>query len=548
MRFNSRTSKQEIYSQIQRAIVSVGGIEKILFDILLIASRNSKTQSQPVNNSSRFYVNYINKVSQYFSRLKIFQETRTNILIWYALLMFAFIAIALPTIRQRLFTKVDTRVREDLAEEVEDFRKALIGELLKPTPTAKKNNPTAKETRNEKIYDLFDEYLKKELPEDDTYLIGIVGGKYYKASSRALPKELQANSPLMKYWANIKEEKQGEQNISNPDIASIIYTTVPIQTETETIGVFVAVHATAGEREEAIEALGVVVEVKVIALSLALLLAWIAAGRVLAPLRTLITTARSISETDLNKRISVQGKGELAELAKTFNEMMDRLQTSFAIQRNFVNDAGHELRTPITIIRGHLELMGDDPQEQQETIELVMDELDRMNRLVNDLVLLAKSENPDFLELETVDVSSFTEELYTKIKALAKRNWRLDCLAKGTIAVDRQRLTQAIINLAQNATQHTTEDNIIAIGSAIEDKQVQFWIRDTGEGIAESDQKRIFERFARVTSSRRRSEGSGLGLAIVKAIAEAHGGFVRLDSHLGMGAKFTLVLPLGNKE
>jgi signal transduction histidine kinase len=244
----------------------------------------------------------------------------------------------------------------------------------------------------------------------------------------------------------------------------------------------------------------------------------------------------------------VQGKGELAELAKTFNEMMDRLQTSFAIQRNFVNDAGHELRTPITIIRGHLELMGDDPQEQQETIELVMDELDRMNRLVNDLVLLAKSENPDFLELETVDVSSFTEELYTKIKALAKRNWRLDCLAKGTIAVDRQRLTQAIINLAQNATQHTTEDNIIAIGSAIEDKQVQFWIRDTGEGIAESDQKRIFERFARVTSSRRRSEGSGLGLAIVKAIAEAHGGFVRLDSHLGMGAKFTLVLPLGNKE
>lgn len=113
--------------------------------------------------------------------------------------------------------------------------------------------------------------------------------------------------------------------------------------------------------------------------------------------------------------------------------MMDRLQTSFAIQRNFVNDAGHELRTPITIIRGHLELMGDDPQEQQETIELVMDELDRMNRLVNDLVLLAKSENPDFLELETVNIDSFTEELYTKIKALAKRNWRLDCMAKVTI-------------------------------------------------------------------------------------------------------------------
>ncbi|MGJ5675452.1 MAG: sensor histidine kinase [Nostochopsis sp.] len=498
-----------------------------------------------MKNSSSFY---LDRVSRFLDRLKILKETRTSILIWYALLMVFFIAVALPTIRQRLFAKVDTRVREDLAEEVEDFRKALIGELLKPTPKPKKQNANAKDTRNEKLYDLFDNYLKKELPEDDTYLIGIVGGKYYKASSRALPEEIQANSPLMKYWANIKEEKQGDRQLLNPDLGSIIYTAIPIQTEAETLGVFVAVHATAGERQEAIEALGVVIEVKIIALSLALLLAWIAAGRVLAPLRSLITTARSISETDLNKRIFVQGKGELAELAKTFNEMMDRLQTSFAIQRNFVNDAGHELRTPITIIRGHLELMGDDPQEQQETIELVMDELDRMNRLVNDLVLLAKSENPDFLELETVNIDSFTEELYTKIKALAKRNWRLDCMAKVTIALDRQRLTQAIINLAQNATQHTTEENIIAIGSAIENNQVQFWIRDTGEGIAESDQKRIFERFARVTSSRRRSEGAGLGLAIVKAIAEAHGGFVRLDSHLGIGAKFTIVVPLDSKQ
>jgi signal transduction histidine kinase len=462
--------------------------------------------------------------------------------------MVFFIAVALPTIRQRLFARVDERVREDLAEEVEDFRKALIGELLESNLKQNREDQSSEEAGNEKMYDLFDTYLMKEMPEDDTYLIGIVEGQYYKASSRALPEEMQANSPLMKYWTNIKEEKQGEQNISNPDIGSIIYTVIPIQTEAETIGVFVAVHATAGEREEAIEALGVVVEVKIIALSLALLLAWVVAGRVLAPLRTLITTARSISETDLNKRISVQGKGELAELATTFNEMMDRLPTSFAIQRNFVNDAGHELRTPITIIRGHLELMGDDPEEQRETIDLVMDELDRMNRLVNDLVLLAKSDNPDFLELETVDVASFTEELFTKIKALAVRDWRLDSQAKGTIAIDRQRITQAMINLAQNATQHTTEENLIAIGSAMEDNQVQFWIRDQGEGIAESDQKRIFERFARVTSSRRRSEGSGLGLAIVKAIAEAHGGFVRLDSHLGMGAKFTLVLPLDKKQ
>jgi signal transduction histidine kinase len=496
-----------------------------------------------VNNIFRFYNS---KISHFTERLKVFKETRTSILIWYALLMFFFIAVALPTIRQRLFARVDTRVREDLAQEVEDFRKALIGELLRST-SSQQSQTKSNKTGDEKLKNLFDNYMQRELPEDDTYLIGIIRGKFYKASSRALPEEMQADSPLMKYWGSIKEEKDGEQQIQNPYIGSVIYTAIPIQTEAETLGTFVAVHATAGERKEAIEALEVVVEVKIITLSLALLLAWIVAGRVLSPLRSLIATARSINETDLNKRISVQGKGELAELAKTFNEMMDRLQTSFAIQRNFVNDAGHELRTPITIIRGHLELMGDDPQEQQETIELVMDELGRMNRLVNDLVLLAKSENPDFLELQAIDLASFTEELFLKIRALAQRNWRLEGLARGTLALDRQRLTQAIVNLAQNATQHTTQENIIALGSAIEGKEVHFWIRDTGEGIAESDQKRIFERFGRAISSRRRSEGAGLGLAIVKAIAEAHGGLIRLESQLGMGSKFIIVLPLERK-
>jgi signal transduction histidine kinase len=272
-------------------------------------------------------------------------------------------------------------------------------------------------------------------------------------------------------------------------------------------------------------------------------LAWVAAGRVLAPLRLLIRTARSVSESDLSQRILVKERGEIAELAITFNEMMDRLQASFDSQRNFINDAGHELRTPLTIVRGHLELMGDDPEEQRETLELVMDELNRMSRLVHDITLLAKAERPDFLQVEKVDIAAFTEELFAKAKALADREWRLDAKGTGTLVIDRQRITEAMMNLAQNATQHTQPGDMIALGSTLKRHQVQFWVRDTGEGVSVADQQRIFERFTRAGKSRSRSEGAGLGLSIVQAIVEAHHGSIKLSSQIGNGATFTLILP-----
>jgi signal transduction histidine kinase len=224
--------------------------------------------------------------------------------------------------------------------------------------------------------------------------------------------------------------------------------------------------------------------------------------------------------------------------------MMDRLQSAFMSQRNFINDAGHELRTPITIIRGHLELMGDDPAEQQETLAIVIDELDRMNRFVDDLTILAKSERPDFLQLETVNIETLTHELFSKACALADRQWTLETVGKGQAVLDRQRITQAIMNLAQNATQHTQVEDTITLGSAIRSGMVHFWVRDTGEGISLMDQQRIFDRFARAAKSRRRSEGAGLGLSIVRAIVEAHHGQITLHSQLKRGATFTVIMPL----
>ena len=147
---------------------------------------------------------------------------------------------------------------------------------------------------------------------------------------------------------------------------------------------------------------------------------YLAMGRALRPLRAVTETARTIQETDLSRRIEVTGSDEVAVLARTFNAMVERLEQAFAHQQTFLRMVGHELRTPITIVRGHLELMGDDPEERRETVALVTDELDRMSRMVNDLLVLARAEQPDFLRLAEVDVAAMMTDLYAKASALTQ--------------------------------------------------------------------------------------------------------------------------------
>jgi signal transduction histidine kinase len=460
-------------------------------------------------------------------------ETRNRIFAWYGILMTGFIGISVPIIAELVFNGVDTRVKRDLVEELETFESFV----------AQRSSDSDAFTEGD-LKKIFQEFFYRQIPEDDTFLIAFLNGQFYRSSPRGRPKLLQEESELMQRWAKLTKKEQGEEKTSDPELGNILYLATPVIIDGRARGALVIAHTTAGERQEATEVIIIVAYVLLVGLLLALILAWAASGKILAPLRSLASTARSIGESNLNKRIPVQSAGEMGELATTFNTMLDRLQAALTTQKAFINDAGHELRTPIAIVRGHLELMGDDPQEQRETIELVIDELDRMNRIVDDLILLAKSERPDCLQLETIDISLLTQELYTKATALADRNWQLDAQATGLIVGDRQRLTQAIMNLTENAVQYTTETDTIAIGTAIAPNYVRLWVRDTGVGIAECDRERIFERFARASNSRRRSDGSGLGLSIVKAIAEAHGGRVELVSQLGIGSTFTLVLPL----
>lgn len=494
---------------------------------------------------------------------QVLGEARTRILLWYLLILGSTFLVAIPAFRYQIYQRIDQRVRQDMEADMMAFQALMDGKRLVPEDGLTDQNlekiviesqqlkqlHSAPEqmtelVSTEDLKKLFQAYLLYRLPEDESYFITFIDGEFYKSSPSPRPKILARNSLLMRQWAKQTQAERGEKEFFAPKFSKILYIVEPVTINGQARGIFVVAHNTAGEREEALEAVSVFVEAASLVLILSLILTWLAAGRILAPLGIIITTAHAISESDLTQRLPTRDRGELGELAKTFNEMMDRLEAAFASQREFVNDAGHELRTPITIIRGHLELIGDDPQEQQETLALVISELDRMSRLVDDLILLAKAERADFLQITTVNVAELTEELFIKAQALAERDWQLDSIAKGQIVVDRQRITEAVINLAQNATQHTGESDTISIGSAIAKGKVRFWIRDTGEGIPLVDQKRIFERFARTSNSRRRSEGAGLGLSIVRAIAESHDGEVLVRSQLGKGSMFTITLPL----
>ncbi len=311
-------------------------------------------------------------------------------------------------------------------------------------------------------------------------------------------------------------------------------------------GYFVVGYLIEPERGEVNLAVRTLAVVSLLAMLLAAGAAWIVAGQILAPVRLLHQTAAAINEDDLTRRIPVRGNDDIAALAEQFNAMLDRLQTAFATQRGFLDDASHELRTPITIVRGTIELMADDPVERAEDRRLCLDELDRMSRMVEDLLVLAKSERPDFLRLEPVDLAELTSDIDAKIRALGQRHWRLEAIAEGTVRVDPQRITQAMVALAHNAVQHTTPADTITIGSARHYRLLSFWITDSGPGVPPRDAHTIFHRFSRGSTggSRAHRAGAGLGLTIVTAIATAHGGTARLLSTPGEGATFGIEIPV----
>jgi two-component system OmpR family sensor kinase len=289
-----------------------------------------------------------------------------------------------------------------------------------------------------------------------------------------------------------------------------------------------------------------------LALAGALFCAYLIGTRVSRPLRRMAAVAARVDAGDLHPRITdLGGQGdEVRVLADAFNHMLDRLTAAFAGQRAFVADASHELRTPLTIIRGQLEVLAaqeDPPPEEVRRVErLAQAEIARVSRLVDDLLLLAKSEQGKFLRIAPIDLGAYVRELWDGVSLLADRRFELGSVPPGTLRADPDRLAQALRNLVANAIEHTaTGSGLVRMGvEQLGGARVRFLVEDDGPGIPPDQRERIFDRFHRTDSGRGRAAGgTGLGLAIVRAIADAHGGTVTASASPEDGGRIVLELP-----
>jgi len=212
-------------------------------------------------------------------------------------------------------------------------------------------------------------------------------------------------------------------------------------------------------------------------------------------------------------------------------------------QERFLHDASHELRTPVTIARGHLEVLERVERDAAPEVAVALDELARIERIVERLLLLAKAGEEGFLDLEEIEVEPFVEDVFMRWSEIAPRAWRLGGLVGGTVRADRESLRIALDALLENAVKYTDPADTIELSASGRTDVLELRVTDDGRGVAPEALDRIFERFSRADPARSRADGGvGLGLAIVDAIARAHGGSCIVTS-AGAGATFVLRLP-----
>jgi signal transduction histidine kinase len=457
---------------------------------------------------------------------RVFRSARSRILGWSVGLLAAALAASTVATHVLLVRSMNARVNTELAHEIAEFQGLAARRSAGPA-------------QPDPVLALMQARTSQAVLEPNTVLAGLIDGKVATVGGSVSAATMARDPALLARWAAVTRPASGSTQLAGGPAR---YRAIPVRVAGQTThGVFVAA-VLIGPDQASIARVGQLqLEVGAVALLLGAGLAWLAAGRVLRPVRDTTELARRITDTDLSERIPARGRGEVSELAVTFNRMLDRLEAALCTQRRFLADAGHELRTPITIIQGNLDTLTVTAPEDTQTLAIAADELGRMARLVDDLTLLASSERPDFLRPEPAGLAELTTALAAKAQALDGRPWVLTGTATGVAVLDAQRITQAVMQLAANAVTHTPPGTVVEIGSAVTGGRAEFTVTDHGPGIPATSAERVFDRFARLDP--RRTSGTGLGLSIVAAIAAAHGGSVRLTGPPGGGASFCLAVP-----
>ena len=386
--------------------------------------------------------------------------------------------------------------------------------------------------------------VQRMSPDDNTGAMGMVNGIVTFVPGFDLDLDLQHQGTFALHVQRmLGEDKAIIGTYAERDVAwRYLATTISVEGSAapEEV-VFVMAYDLEAELAEFDAAAQMFVIVSAIVLVVVAATGTIVATRLLRPLRQMRTTAERISAQNLEERLSVVGNDDVAELADTMNDMLDRIDAALESQRQLLSDVGHELKTPITIVRGYVEVMDpNDPVDARETQELAIDELDRMGRLVQDLAGAAALHGPSPVHLHSTDAADLVAQIIRKAQIIDGAGVSSGSVAVGVAVLDPSRITQAVLQLAQNAVTHG--GGRLEISSAFVGDELELRVRDFGAGVSDDTKEQIFERFHRGADALSRS-GSGLGLNIVQVIARAHGGSVRVEDAEGGGAVFILSVP-----
>jgi len=289
-----------------------------------------------------------------------------------------------------------------------------------------------------------------------------------------------------------------------------------------------------------------------LAVAVSMLGVWFLAGRALRPVDAITLTAQRIAAGDLTQRIQTRSKDEIGRLASTFNDMIARLEVSFRQIRQFSADASHELRTPLTIIKGETELAlrkPRSPEMYREALESNLEEIDRMNRIVEELLFLSRADLGEIkVASDPVQLDSLIQEVQQQATVLGQDRQIETTLGRvepAQVLGDEWRLREMLLNLVDNAVKYSRQTGTVQLSLVRDGNMACLSVRDHGIGISPEEQGHIFDRFYRTDAARAHfQKGTGLGLSICKWIAEAHHGRIQVESILGQGSRFTILLPL----
>lgn len=387
-------------------------------------------------------------------------------------------------------------------------------------------------------------YLQSRvLPQGETIMVGLPSGARLGSSGS---ESLLRNPAIRTLLAHPQSATASYRSTLNG--IDTLYLVAPIRDGNAEVGTMVVTSDLSQLAADQNRVLLLVIGEALVALVGAVAGAYLLLRRLLREVGRITTTAASIESGDLDRRLGDQGTDdEVGQLAETFDSMLDRLQAAMVVQRRLLSDVSHQLRTPLTVARGHLEVLALQPTadivEVRETVSVVVEELDHMRALVERLLLLGRALEPDFLQVERLDLRTFLSDLFDSARVLADRQWSLAPVPDLVLEVDVAKLRGALLNLIDNAVGATTASDAIEIRASQkpDDGTVVIAVEDSGPGIPPEQLDSVLERFGRLGSADR--EGSGLGLAIVTAVAETHGGSFELSTSRMGGCRAAISLP-----